>query len=103
MCINDPFSPLADRYDQHIVLYPRLSLLPFIEQGLGTISVPTPHPALGWFAVSQACSCSLAPVKWNDLPASVVVSDTTSTFNNHCAEHPMWHYFIATRPDAFSE
>ena len=37
MWINDLFSPLADGHDQHIVLFPRLSLLPFIEQGLGNI------------------------------------------------------------------
>ena len=43
MWINDMFSPLADGHDQHIDLFPMLSLLPFIEQGLGTISVPIPH------------------------------------------------------------
>ena len=37
-----PVSPLAEGHDQHIVLFPRLSLLLFIEQGLGTISVLTP-------------------------------------------------------------
>ena len=82
MWINDLFSALSDGYDQHIVLFPRLSGLPFIEQGLGTISFLTPHPALGWFAASQSCPCYLTPVAWNNLPASVVVSDKASTFKN---------------------
>ena len=71
MWINDLFSPLAHGHDQHIVLFPMLSLLPFIEQGLEAISIPTPHPAMGYFATSQSCSCYLTPVKWNNLPASV--------------------------------
>ena len=82
-------------------LFPRLSLLPFIEQGLGTMSVPIPHPALGWFTAS--CSCYLTLVAWNNLPASVMVSGKESTLMNHCTDHPMRHDFLATRPDAFSE
>ena len=72
-------------------LFPRLSLLPFIEQGLGTMSVPIPHPALGWFTAS--CSCYLTLVAWNNLPASVMVSGKESTLIIQ----------FATRPDAFSE
>ena len=77
--VSDLFSPLADGHDQHIVLFPRLSLLPFIEQGLETVSVPTPHPALRWCVISQSYPCYLTQVAWNNLPASVVVSEEVST------------------------
>ena len=103
MWINDLFLPQADGYDQHIVLFQRLSLLPFIEQGLETISFLIPHAALGWFAASQSCSYYLTLVAWNNLPASGVVSDKASTFKNHWADHPMRHAFLASRPGAFSE
>ena len=77
MWINHMFSPLADGHDQHI--------------------------ALSWFAASQSRSCYLSLAAWNNLPESVVVSDKTSTFNNHWVDHPMRHNFLATQPAAFSD
>ena len=56
--------------------------------------------------VRGAQSCSfyyLAPVAWNNLPASVVESDTINIFknrlDNHWEDHPLRYNFLATTPN----
>ena len=45
----------------------------------------------------------LAPVAWNNLPDSVVESDTINTFkkrlDNHWKDHPLIYDFLATTPN----
>ena len=53
--------------------------------------------------VAQSCSFYyLAPISWNNLPASVVESDTINTFknrlDNHWEDHPLRYNFLATTP-----
>ena len=56
--------------------------------------------------VRGAQSCSfyyLAPVAWNNLPASVVESETINIFknrlDNHWEDHPLRYNFLATTPN----
>ena len=100
----DKLPVLSSSHDQDIVCSHGCHFYPSSSKNYEhTISVPTPHPALEWFAASQSFSCYLTPVAWNNLPASILMLDKASTMKNHCADHPMRHDFLATWPDAFSE
>ena len=82
----------------------RLLHQPSSEQGLEGKCIRSSASFLG----AQSCSFYyLATVAWNNLPASVVESDTINTFknrlDNHWEDHPLRYNFLATTPNACRE
>ena len=89
-------------------MIPRLSHQPSSEQGQGEKCIRSSASVLGMVSVGPNCAPStmndyLAPVAWNNLPASVVESDTLNIFknrlDNHWEDHPLRYNFLATTPN----